>query len=234
MNPLRPRLALVGVIVVGLFGVGWLLRARLGLDLELEVDSVRRLVAGLGPIAPLLFVLVVAGRALLWLPSQIVLVAAGLCFGTTLGTLVGGAGLMLSGLGLFLLARHAGRESLEQRLGQRTRALLALAADRRGALALAFASSYPLVPLSPVQASAGLTAMPLSSFVPAAFAGGLVRASTYAFFGDAMIELEAHRLALALALALGVLVLPLAFPAGRRWLRSFFADRGGPLAPPGA
>ncbi|MEZ4334659.1 MAG: VTT domain-containing protein [Myxococcota bacterium] len=234
MSSLLRRLAFVAVLLVGLFGVGTLLRGRLGLDLEIEIDSIRRLAAGMGPIAPLLFVLVVAGRALLWLPSQIVLVAAGLCFGTTIGTLVGGAGLMLSGLGLFLLARYAGRDALERRLGERARPLFDLAADRRGAVALALASSYPLVPLSPLQASAGLTPMPIASFVPAALAGGLVRASTYAFFGDAMIGLEAHRIAAAAALALVVVVVPLALPAGRRWLRTLWIGQRGPLVPPEA
>src|SRR5690606_11362416 len=113
----------------------------------------------------------------------------GLCFGTGLGALVGGAGLMMSGLFLFLLARYAGRESIEHRIGARGRTLLAFASRRQGALALALASGYPLSPLSPLQAGAGLTPMPLASFVLAAFAGGTVRASTYAFFGDAMLEL---------------------------------------------
>lgn len=234
MSPLVWRLSFVVMLTAALFGAGWLLRARLGLGLELEVDSIRSLAEGMGPIAPLLFVLVVAGRALLWLPSQIVLVAAGLCFGTMMGTLVGGAGLMLSGLGLFLLARYAGRESFERRLGRRSRPLLDFGADRRGAIALALATGYPLVPLSPVQASAGLTAMPVASFVPAALVGGLVRASTYAFFGDAMIGLEAHRIAGALVIALGVLLLPLAFPGGRRWLRLLLTGRDGPLVPPPA
>jgi uncharacterized membrane protein YdjX (TVP38/TMEM64 family) len=217
MSSLVRRLALVAVLLTALFFAGAELRSRLGI--ELDVESIRRLAESMGPVAPLLFVLVVAARALLWLPSQVVLVAAGLCFGTGLGALVGGAGLMISGVALFLLARYAGRESVEHRIGRRGRALLELAAKRRGAVALAIASSYPLSPLSPLQASAGLTAMPLTSFIPAAFVGGTIRALTYAFFGDAMIDLETHQIAGALVLVLIVVALPLALPGGRRWLR---------------
>ncbi len=101
----------------------------------------RAFAESLGPLAPLLFVLVVAARALLWLPSQVVLIAAGLCFGTGLGALVGGAGLMISGTFLFALARYAGRASVDQWVGGKLKALLDFATQRRGAVALALASA---------------------------------------------------------------------------------------------
>lgn len=231
MSPLLRRLALVAVVATALFFAGAALRTRLGLDLSLDVDAIRRLAEGMGPVGPLLFVFVVAARALLWLPSQVVLVAAGLCFGAGLGALVGGTGLMLSGVALFLLARYAGRDAVERRIGRRRRALLEIAAKRRGAIVLALASGYPLAPLSPLQAGAGLTAMPLASFVPAAFVGGTVRAATYAFFGDAIIDLEGHQIAGALALVLIVVALPLALPGGRNWLHAFLLNQSEATPP---
>jgi uncharacterized membrane protein YdjX (TVP38/TMEM64 family) len=88
-------------------------------------------------------------------------------------------------------------------------------------MALVIASGYPL---SPLQASAGLTAMPLASFVLAAFAGGTIRASTYAFFGSTMLELGTFKLVGAAVLVLLALALPLVLPSGRRWLRDLFAQ----------
>ncbi len=220
------RLALSIALVAGLLVAGHGLRSWLGI--ELDIDSLRAMTTKLGPLAPAVFVFIVAGRALLWLPSQVVLIVAGLCFGTGLGALVGGAGLMISGLFLFLLARYAGRESIEHRIGTKGRALLAFTSRRQGALALALASGYPLSPLSPLQAGAGLTAMPLASFVVAAFAGGTVRASTYAFFGDAMLELEGHQLVGAALLLVATLLLPFASSGGRRWLAELFAQRDQP------
>jgi len=220
MTPVFRRILLVAAAVAGVLIAGHWLRGELGI--EMNIEAVRDLVDRMGPMAPLLFVFVVAGRALLWLPSQVVLIAAGLCFGTGLGALVGGAGLMISGVFLFALARYAGRESIERHVGEKGRALLEFTSQRRGAVALALASSYPLSPLSPIQASAGLTAMPLGSFVLAAFAGGTIRASTYAFFGNAMLELESHQRVGALVLVLAIVALPLALPGGRRWLRELF------------
>ena len=222
MSPVFRRSFLVAAAVAGLLVAGHWLRGRLGI--EMNIQAVRGLAEGMGPMAPVLFVFLVAGRTFLWLPSQVVLIAAGLCFGTGLGALVGGAGLMLSGLFLFALARYTGRESIERHIGKRGRALLDFTSRRQGAVALALASGYPLAPLSPLQAAAGLTAMPLASFVVAAFVGGTIRASTYAFFGNAMLELENHQLASALVLVLVLVALPLAIPGGRRWLRQLFPN----------
>ncbi len=222
MSALARRLVLAAAAVACLLAAGHALRSYLGI--EMSVEAVRTLVESMGPMAPIFFVFVVAARTLLWLPSQIVLIAAGLCFGTGLGSLVGGAGLMLSGVFLFGLSRYAGRDAIERRIGEKGRGLLTFTSRRQGAVALAIASGYPLSPLSPLQASAGLTAMPLTSFVLAAFAGGTIRASTYAFFGSAMLELETYQLVGAVALVLLVLALPLALPGGRRWLRELFAQ----------
>ena len=221
MSPLARRLALTSVAVVCVLAAGHVLRGHLGI--EMNIEAVRTFVESIGPTAPIVFIFVVAARTLLWLPSQVVLIAAGLCFGTGLGALVGGAGLMLSGVFLFGLARYAGRDAIERRMGEKGRALLAFTSRRRGAMALVIASGYPLSPLSPLQASAGLTAMPLASFVLAAFAGGTIRASTYAFFGSTMLELGTYELVGAAVLVLVVLALPLALPGGRRWLRDLFA-----------
>ena len=84
------RLLLLAGIVVAVYAVGTWLRGYLGI--EFSAESIRDYVLDLGPLAPIFFVFIVAGRSMLGLPSQVVLIAAGLCFGTWLGALVGGAG----------------------------------------------------------------------------------------------------------------------------------------------
>ena len=205
-----------GVIALALI-VGVYTRDRLGI--QLDVESVRRFAESLGAAGPALFVLVVAGRSFLALPSQIVLIAAGLCFGTVMGAFIGGAGLMMSGVGLFLMTRYAGRQSLEKRLGSRGRHLLSFATHRSGAATLAVACGYPIMPLSPVQAAAGLTPMSLGYFVPAAFAGGSVRAALFANLGNSLLDAGWTNFLYAGALFVIIACLPLAFPQGRRWLR---------------
>ena len=97
MNESARRLLLLTGIVVAVYAVGTWLRGYLGI--EFSAESIRDYVLDLGPLAPIFFVFIVAGRSMLGLPSQVVLIAAGLCFGTWLGALVGGASLSADSFG---------------------------------------------------------------------------------------------------------------------------------------
>jgi len=190
--------------------------------MELDVGSVRIFAEGLGPLGPLLFVGVIAMRSFLALPSQVVLLAAGLCFGTAIGTLVGGTGLMLSGLGIFLAVRFTGAQQMTTRLAGRFDGLMEALGHRTGAVVLALGSGYPISPLSPIHAVASLTPMSVGLFILAAFIGGLIRAAIFAFFGNAITESSRSELLLASGALLAVLAIPFTLRAGRSWLRRLF------------
>ncbi len=223
MNPKARRLLIVCVIVAAVFTAGTILRTRLGI--EFEPEAIRDLVLDLGPTAPILFVFIVAGRALLGLPSQLVLIAAGLCFGTALGALVGGAGLMISGLAVFAAARYAGRAVIEQRLGEGVQKVLHFTSRRTGVVAFSLAFGYPISPLTPLHAAAGWTPMPPANFVVAAFVGGVIRAAVFAYFGNALVEASWTALLAPVVVLGAVLAIPLAFAEGRAWLRDVFVGR---------
>ena len=223
MNPTVRRLLIVSGILVIVYVAGTILRTRLGI--EFEAEAIRDYVLGLGPAAPILFVFIVAGRALLGLPSQLVLIAAGLCFGTWVGALVGGAGLMLSGSAVFAAARYAGRDVIEKRLGDGVQKILNFTSRRTGIVAFSLAFGYPISPLTPLHAAAGWTPMPGVNFVVAAFVGGVIRAAVFAYFGNALIEASWTALLAPVAVLGVVLVVPLAFEEGRAWLRDVFLGR---------
>ena len=223
MNPTVRRLLIVCGIVAVVFTAGTILRTRLGI--EFEPEAVRDYVLGLGPAAPILFVFIVAGRALLGLPSQLVLIAAGLCFGTVVGALVGGAGLMLSGIGVFAAARYAGRDVIAQRLGDGVQKVLNFTSRRTGVVAFSLAFGYPISPLTPLHAAAGWTPMPTANFVVAALAGGVIRAAVFAYFGNALVDASWTALLAPVAVLGVVLAVPLVFAEGRAWLRDVFLGR---------
>lgn len=214
--PIR-RALIVLAVLTALVLVGARLRSSLGI--ELDVDSVRSFAEGLGALGPLLFVGIVAGRAILALPSQVVLIAAGLCFGTLVGTLVGGTGLMLSGLAIFVGTRYAGQDQVEKHLGPRMGQILAISGRRFGAAALAIGSAYPIAPLSPIQAAAGLTPMPTGVFVVAALLGSLVRAAIFAYFGNSIAEASLTSILLGTLPFVVIVGIPLLTKGGRAWLR---------------
>jgi uncharacterized membrane protein YdjX (TVP38/TMEM64 family) len=222
MSRTQRRLLVTSAIVASILGLGAWTRNHLGIALDPE--SVRSFAESLGTAGPILFVFVIAGRSFLALPSQVVLIAAGLCFGTGIGTLVGGVGLMLSGLALFLIARYAGREWVEGRISPGGHRLLDFATHRSGAATLAIACGYPIMPLSPIQMAAGLTPMTIVNFIMAAFVGGLIRASIFSYFGNALADLSWMSATYAAAIFLAAIAIPLAFPAGRAWLLEAFAS----------
>jgi len=220
MSPSLRRWLILGIVVVLVIAAGAQLRRSLGIDLDIE--SVRSFAEGLGTLGPLLFVGIVAMRSLLALPSQVVLIAAGLCFGTAVGTLVGGAGLMISGTGIFLGVRFAGRSQVEKRAESRFGRFLEASGHRAGAVAIALSSGYPISPLSPIHAAAGLTPMSVALFMLAALCGGLLRAAIFSYFGNALTESNRAAFVYMAIAMLTILTLPLCFAKGRTWLGMIF------------
>src|SRR5262245_30560873 len=112
--PLAALLAVGGFLLLG-----HLVRGRLGM--ELSPSGVQDAVARLGWSGPLVFFALVMFRQFLVIPSWLILPAGGLCFGTALGTALGGGALFVSGCMKFWLARWAGRAWFQQHFGEQFR-----------------------------------------------------------------------------------------------------------------
>lgn len=225
---------LVLAAVVAFAALAWAARAWLGI--EWSAESVRSLVARQGVWGPVVFVLLTGLRSFLLIPSQIMLVAAGLCFGTALGALYGGLGIVLSGSIAFAVARYAGREAMLARIPPNLHWALRAGGGRAGATALFLGTAYPVGPITAFHAGAGLTAMGIGAFLPTLAAASLVRAGLYTWFGSALVGGDGWKLAAAGALLLATLLLPLAHPRGRAWLRAHIAGPGeaDPAPPDGS
>ncbi len=211
-NRMRKPLILGGTLVVT---TGFAFWARRSLGIEFDPRSLRDYVLDLGPIAPVVMVLLVALRSVIGIPSQLVLIASGLCFGIVRGTLYGTLGLVTSGLLTFLLARYAGSEYVERQVPARLRPMLDQAGDRLGAIFVAFATGYPIGIITAYHAIAGITAMRLGVFLVAVTLGSIVRAGTYAVFGNSMLEEGYAPLLQATALLGAAFGLPLLIPRVR-------------------
>jgi uncharacterized membrane protein YdjX (TVP38/TMEM64 family) len=210
------RIALLALLV--LVAVAVLARTQLGLSWDLE--ALRTLVEGLGAWGPIVFVGVVTFRTVLVVPSQVALIAGGICFGTSGGTLYGALGLLLSALLVFALTRWLGGEAVRSRVPATAQRALAAAGHRGGALLVAIGTGYPVGNITGYHAAAALTPMRIHLFAIAAAAGSLLRAWTYAYFGNAILERSAWEL-VAIALAVGLVagLLPLLHPRVRAWAR---------------
>ena len=207
------KLPVMGVALAAVF-----LTLRNAIGIDLDPDSVRTVVAGLGIWAPLVFVGIVVFRIPLLVPSALVLMAGGLLFGTTLGTLYGAIGLVVSAMAVFLTARWAGRGVIEKRVPERLRYLVGIAASRAGATFIAVGSAYPMSPITSYHVVAGATGMRITLFFLAAAIGCAARAALYTYFGNSLVEADPTQMAIAGGLLLAALLVPLAFPTTRAWL----------------
>ncbi|MDE0886476.1 MAG: VTT domain-containing protein [Myxococcota bacterium] len=211
-------------LAIGLVALGIFVRGRLGIGLDPE--SIREWVLAMGPIAPVICVALVAGRSFVGLPSQVVLVVAGLCFGFAWGTLYGALGLEISGLITFQLSRMAGRDAVHRAIPDRIRPLIQRAGERPGALFVTLATGYPIGVLTAYHALAGVTPMKLGVFTLALGLGAIPRAATYAYFGNSLMAGELKLVLIATGVILALLALPLLFPSGRRFLKRVVLGKG--------
>lgn len=215
-------IGLVIVAVVAVLASGHAVRRSLGI--ELSTEALQSWVAGHGWAAPAIFLVVVSFRPLLLLPSALLLSVGGLCFGAGLGTVLGGLGILASGLMQFAVARGVGHAQIQKRLGDRAMALQRRV-ERAGPLAVAAATAHPAGPLTWVAWAAGLSSLPILGYATALALGGMVRSFIYAVFGSTLVDVRSPRFVLASLLLMAVAVLPLLHPRVFRWVLGDAAEK---------
>ena len=120
MSPRHRKVFALGLVWLALIAAAWLASGSVGL--ERNPDSIRNFIRELGAVGPVVFIALIGFRLFLGVPSQPMLVVAGLCFGIAAGTLYGAVGLTLSAGITFGLARWTGREAVERNLPSRSEA----------------------------------------------------------------------------------------------------------------
>ncbi len=237
MPPLDRRPAVAGSVLIGLAAAAWIARRELGV--QYTAESLRDLVDGFGLWGPALFVVLLGLRPILFIPSQILLIAAGLCFGAAGGTFWGALGVTLSGVLAFSVARWIGRDVVLARIPPTLRGVFDRA-GRRSTLALVFfGTAYPFGPVTMYHAGAALAGAPVLGFLVSVAGGSVIRAFTYSYFGSRMADGDLRNLLIAAGAMTVVLLLPIAVPSIRRWLRERvlgipsdpLPPSGGPSAP---
>src|SRR3569832_1339316 len=159
--PRRVVPALVAVLAVSL-AASWLVRDQLGI--ELSTASLQQVVRGMGWKAPAIFLGLLPFRQFIFLPAIVILPVGGLCFGTTLGTILGATGIVLSALMTFAIARKVGGAGLRELCGHRY-AWRERHGERAGPPAVALVTAHPTGPMSACFWAAGFSSLALLSFV---------------------------------------------------------------------
>lgn len=207
--------ALLAVLVV----LSVIIRERL--DLDWSVASVRDFIAGLGPWGPIAFIGVLTFRFLFLIPTELLLIAAGVLFGVLLGTWYASLGLLGSGILKIILVRIIGRRAILAQVPSRVRAFVEGAAQKRlSAWALFGGCAYPFLPKHFFQLAAILSNMDMRAYLGAVYVGGGVQAAVFASLGHAVMS--GAGIAASAVVLLAALLLPMAYPPTRRWLLAPF------------
>jgi uncharacterized membrane protein YdjX (TVP38/TMEM64 family) len=205
--------ALSTLVVVGVLFLGaqW---ARSELGIEWSPASIQESVAQLGLLAPVGFLLMATFRQFLALPSVLILTSAGLLFGAALGSLLGGLGITLNALLLFLSGRFMGADWVFARLHARFPKFESHA-NSAGPAVIAFVTAHPAGPQTPIHFAAGATTIRLVVFVLVVFPTACFRAACYSFLGANILEPGSPRFWIASGVLVVVSLLPLLHPGLR-------------------
>ena len=216
-QPREPSRSLwpVALALVAVALAAHMLRTHLGI--EFSIAGVQGAVGRLGVYGPPVFFALVTVRQLLGLPSWLILPVGGLCFGTAMGTVLGGLGLIVSGCIKFLIARRLGRAWVRRTFGEAFGRFEARI-DRLGPIVVGLSTAHPFGILAPFHWGAGLSSIRFTPFVVALMLGAPVRAFAFSAFGAAILDPGTPEFR-AICIGLGALaVLPLLFPGVRRKL----------------
>ncbi len=137
-----------------------------------------------GPTAPLLFILVYALSAVLFLPGTVITLAGGALFGPILGTLYNLTGATLGATLAFLIARYLASGWVADKAGGRVKQLIN-GVESEGWRFVAFVRLVPLFPYNLLNYALGLTRLPLLHYIVASFLFMLPGAAAFTYLGYA-------------------------------------------------
>ncbi len=137
-----------------------------------------------GLMAPLLFMLLYALAAVLFLPGSVLTVAGGALFGPFWGTFYNLTGATLGATLAFLIARYLAGDWVTQRSAGRLQQLVA-GVEAEGWRFVAFVRLVPLFPYNLLNYALGLTRIRLSHYVMTTYVCMLPAAFAYTYLGYA-------------------------------------------------
>ena len=137
-----------------------------------------------GPVAPLLFMLVYALAAVLFLPGSVLTLAGGALFGPVLGTFYNLTGATLGATLAFLIARYLASDWVAGKTGGRVKQLIN-GVEGEGWRFVAFVRLVPLFPFNLLNYALGLTRLRLMHYIIATYLFMLPGAIAYTYLGYA-------------------------------------------------
>lgn len=169
------------VLLVGLLiGIGLVIANREHFDADLLAQWVEQA----GVAGPLIFMLIYAIGAVLFLPGSVLTLAGGALFGPVLGTFYNLTGATIGATLAFLIARYLAADSVEQKTAGRLKQLKQ-GVENEGWRFIAFVRLVPLFPFNLLNYALGLTRIKLSHYIITSYICMLPGGFAYTYLGYA-------------------------------------------------
>lgn len=182
----------------------------------LEIDTLRQLVEGHQILGPLLFILLYAVTATLFLPGLPMTLAAGILFGPVWGVVYAIIGATLGASVSFLVARHLAREWVEAKLTGPMWQNLDQKVSEQGWKIVAFTRLVPLFPFNLLNYAYGVTRIPFLHYVVASFICMLPACMAFIVFSSSLPQLLKGNVSPSLVIGAVLITLVMAVPT---WYR---------------
>jgi uncharacterized membrane protein YdjX (TVP38/TMEM64 family) len=166
---------------------------------SLSADRVRDWIDGFGVAGPIVFIVVSTVLSCAFFPGPLLAGAAGLLFGTALGTPVAIVAATLSATAACSLSRWVAGDAVQKIGGRRVKAMAAFV-ERRGFLSVLYIRLLPGVPYTLFNYAAGLTRVSLVAFTLATALGGAPRTFAYVALGGSFGDFGRPETMIAIAL----------------------------------
>lgn len=180
----RPQLLIAALLVATLVTAGKYFH------IEMVMRSALEWIAGLGPLAPLIFIGLYIGAAILFIPGAILTVGAGIEFGLVAGTIYVSIGATLGATGAFLIGRYLARSWVAHKLaGDPNFSAIDRAVAKEGWKIVGLARLSPVFPFNLLNYAFGLTDIRLREYFLASWAGMIPGIVMYVYVGTLVGDL---------------------------------------------
>ncbi|NOR40019.1 MAG: sulfurtransferase [Gammaproteobacteria bacterium] len=151
---------------------------------QFDAAAVEHWIQNAGVLAPLVFMLVYALGAVLFLPGTVLTLAGGALFGPVLGTFYNLTGATIGAALAFLVSRYVASDWVADKTGGRLKQLIN-GVEAEGWRFVAFVRLVPLFPFNLLNYALGLTRIRFSHYVLATYICMLPAAFAYTYLGYA-------------------------------------------------
>jgi uncharacterized membrane protein YdjX (TVP38/TMEM64 family) len=176
---LQPKVILIAVAIAALIVLGR--HFHLGELFAAMLDRIR----DLGPLAPVIFIILYILGAILFIPGSILTIGAGVVFGLLRGAILVSIGATIGALAAFLIGRYLARDWVRAQLeGNPKFAAIDNAVGREGWKIVLLTRLSPVFPFNLLNYAFGLTAVTLRDYALATWIGITPGTVLYVYIGS--------------------------------------------------